>query len=224
MTKKLLCCLLILGLLLPAAALAEDVTACELTLSTSLNPQTNILTLEVHMTKVPAMRFMQFSIAYNEEELTYVEGSVACGISALPSPTLNHLGGELLFAWDAVTGVDAEGVVLRADFTVNNDSGLLEETVFSPALEALHAGAGIIGAAVSTNWSDTPADITVSTGYLYGDANCDGEYNMQDAVFLAVCAKGKAAITAAGRLNAAIAAGAAPTVLDSLRLAKGLVF
>ena len=218
MMKKLLCFILILGLLLPAAALAEDVTACELTLSTSLNPQTNILTLEVHMTKVPAMRFMQFSIAYNEEELTYVEGSIACGISALPSPTLNHLAGELLFAWDAVTGVDAEGVVLRADFTVNN------ETAFSPALEALHAGAGIIGAAVSTNWSDTPADITVGTGYLYGDANCDGEYNMQDAVFLALCAKGKAAITAAGRINAGITADAVPTVFDSLRLAKGLVF
>ncbi|MBE5785280.1 MAG: hypothetical protein E7330_05715 [Clostridiales bacterium] len=224
MTKKLLCCILILGLLLPAAAFAEDVTACELTLSTSLNAQTNVMTLEVHMTKVEAMRFLQFSVAYDEGALTYAEGSIACGIDSLSAPTLNHRDGELLFAWDAVTGADAEGVVLRADFTVNNENGLLEEASFAAALEALHAGEGIIGAAVSTNWSDTPAEITVSTGYLYGDANCDGEYDLQDAVFLAACAKGSAAITAAGRLNASIAAGAAPTALDSLRLAKGLVF
>ncbi|MBE5784384.1 MAG: hypothetical protein E7330_01140 [Clostridiales bacterium] len=62
------------------------------------------------------------------------------------------------------------------------------------------------------------------SGPLYGDANCDGEYNLQDVVFVAVCAKGNAAITEAGRLNASIAAGAAPTALDSLRLAKGLLF
>ncbi len=224
MTKKHLCFILILGLLLPTATLAEGTNACEMTLTASLNAQTNVMTLEVNMTKVEAMRFLQFSVAYDETALTYVEDSIACGINSLSVPTLNHREGELLFAWDAVTGADAEGVVLRADFTVNHESGLLEETSFAAAIEALHAGSGIIGSAVSTNWSDTPTQVIVNTGYLYGDANCDGEYDMQDVVLVAVCAKGEETLSETGRINAVIAADAAPTVFDSLRLAKGLVF